>query len=204
MIWLLLGIQGSDVKNAATAWVTHHNAAIGHLEQGEPQAALQEARTAVAMAPDTRQKSALEIWAISASAAGAIEDECNALDRLSTYDKVKWELYWNGALDAQANQMWASAYRFAVIAWERSEDKEATAPLAFSTAMQVGQWDMALATIQDFENPLAEKDLTLALADAGQCEAAWARQADIACTPAPPPLPPVVYVEPEQGKRRRR
>ena len=115
MIWFLIGIQGTDVKSAATAWVAHHNAAIGHLEEGQPQQALTEARLAVEMAPDTRQKSALEVLAISASAAGSIEDECNALDRLSKYEKVKWELFWNGALDAQSHQMWASAYRYANI-----------------------------------------------------------------------------------------
>ena len=109
---------------------------------------------------------------MAASSERDVLTECDALDALIVYDNPKWGLYWNGALDAQGQQMWASAYRYAQVAFQHGKNKEATAPLAFSTALRVNQLDDAQVAMGYFENTLASRDLAAALAEDGRCEEA--------------------------------
>lgn len=109
---------------------------------------------------------------MAASSERDVLTECDALDALIAYENPKWGLYWNGALDAQGQQMWASAYRYAQVAFEHGGDKQAIAPLAFSTALRVHQLDAAQVAMGYFENPLATQDLAIALAEDGRCEEA--------------------------------
>lgn len=170
MLFMLMLAEAVDVRDVATAWVSHHNMAIELMNSGDSEEALVHAKMAADMAPSTRQKSALEVLAMAASSERDVLTECDALDALMAYENPKWGLYWNGALDAQGQQMWASAYRYAQVAFEHGEDREATAPLAFSTALRVHQLDDAQVAMGYFENPLAKQDLALALADAGRCD----------------------------------
>lgn len=172
MLIMLLLAEAVDVRDVATAWVTHHNQAIELLDAGDSKEALVHAKLAAELAPDTRKRSALEVLAMAAASEREVLTECDALDALLAFDNPKWGLYWNGALDAQSQQMWASAYRYAQVAYEHGDDKEATAPLAFSTALRVGQLDQAQLALGHFENPLASQDLGIALAEAGRCEEA--------------------------------
>ncbi len=172
MLFVLMLAEAVDVRDLATAWVGHHNMAIELLNAGESKEALVHAKMAAEMAPSTQQKSALEVLAMAASSERDVLTECDALDALIVYDNPKWGLYWNGALDAQGQQMWASAYRYAQVAFHHGKNKEATAPLAFSTALRVNQLDDAQVAIGYFENALATQDLAAALAKDGRCEEA--------------------------------
>jgi tetratricopeptide (TPR) repeat protein len=172
MLLMLMLAEAVDVRDVATAWVDHHNQAIELLNTGDSEQALVHAKLAAEMAPSTRQKAALEVLAMAASSERDVLTECDALDALMAHGKPKWGLYWNGALDAQSQQMWASAYRYAQVAFEHGDDKSATAPLAFSTALKVEQLDQAQIAMGYFENPLAEQDLAKALAAEGRCEEA--------------------------------
>lgn len=169
MLFMLLFAEAVDVRDVATAWVSHHNQAIELLDAGDSKEALVHAKMAADLAPSTRQKSALEVLAMAASSERDVLTECDALDALMAYGKPKWGLYWNGALDAQSQQMWASAYRYAQVAFVHGADPGATAPLAFSTALRVNQLDQAQAAMAHFENPVAEQDLADALAADGRC-----------------------------------
>ncbi len=172
MLIMLLFAEAVDVRDVANAWVTHHNQAIELMNAGDSKEALVQAKMAAEKAPNSRLRPALEVLAMAASTEHDVLTECDALDALMAFDNPKWGLYWNGALDAQSQQMWASAYRYAQVAHAHGDDKEATAPLAFSTALRVNQLDQAQEAMAHFENPLAKQDLAKALAEADRCEEA--------------------------------
>jgi hypothetical protein len=85
------------------AWRLAYNEAVRKHDAGDAQGALDAAREALGLTTVTFRREPLILVAIAAGDAGEVESELAALDELLDLRGVPWGVFWNGAIDAQAD-----------------------------------------------------------------------------------------------------
>jgi hypothetical protein len=144
--WLFL-VLAEDVRDVANQWKRDYNAGVGALDAGDAVGGLALAQKALAAAPEKEKNRVRALVADAGSKCGDRLAEFNALDLLAVDPKAEWQLFWNGSLDATADGYPASAYRYAVAAFERTRDKKAAAAILLAAAIPVGQLDRAMTVL---------------------------------------------------------
>ncbi len=165
-------VVGTDVRALTNAWRTRHNEGVALLGAGDAAGAVAAAKAALALAPAEGRREPLLLVAVAASQARDVPLELEALAELVGAPDVPWAVFYNGSLSATGAGRPDLAGRYALEAFDRTDDLATVGPIALRATLAAGDLDGALRVagrLGTAADPGDVKALARALTIAGRC-----------------------------------